>query len=58
MVIEKIHGISTEVLIWARETAGMSTAEASKKLGIKLERLNALENGSDQPTRTTLICNH
>jgi Zn-dependent peptidase ImmA (M78 family) len=52
---EKVQGINSEILTWARETAGMSMIEAAKNLNIKnIERLSSLENGSDNPTRSIL----
>jgi len=54
--------INPTILKWARETAGLTLDEASKKLGITelrealpCDRLSALENGATEPTRTMLI---
>ena len=51
-----------ELLIWARETAGLSRKEAAKKLNIKdarglsaTKRLADMEGGITQPTRSMLI---
>lgn len=54
--------VSHEILRWARETAGMSTAEAVHKLGIAdargvsaVDRLTALEAGEVEPSRPLLV---
>jgi Zn-dependent peptidase ImmA (M78 family)/transcriptional regulator with XRE-family HTH domain len=54
--------VNPEILIWARETAGLTLEEASRKLGINkargkkpVERLQALENGDVTPSRTLLL---
>ena len=53
--------INPDVLKWARETAGLTVAEAAEKRGLKdtakmsaVEKLHALENGSRDPAPTTL----
>jgi Zn-dependent peptidase ImmA (M78 family) len=53
--------VNPEILIWARETAGLSSEEASKALGIKeaysrtsVERLERLEKGVEEPSRSVL----
>ncbi len=53
--------VNPEILVWARETAGLSIEEAAEKLSIKeaygkspTERLIELENGKAEPTRTLL----
>ena len=50
--------VSPEILVWARETAGLTREEAARKLGIRdargvaaVARLNALETGDASPTR-------
>jgi Zn-dependent peptidase ImmA (M78 family) len=43
--------ITPRVLIWARETAGLSVEAAAKKLGISPQRLTAFEAGEREPTR-------
>ena len=43
--------IAPRVLIWARETAGLSVETAAKKLGISSQRLAAFEAGEREPTR-------
>lgn len=53
--------VNPEILIWARDTAGLSIEEACKKLGFKdnkkfscSEQLINLETGQVEPSRTTL----
>lgn len=53
--------INAEILVWARETAGLSLADAAEKLGIKLaggiageDRLAAIEAGETLATRPQL----
>lgn len=47
--------IVPEVLIWARETAGLSVEEAAKKLGISARRLLEFEGGEREPTRNQVV---
>ncbi len=54
--------VSPGILQWARETAGLTLEEATKKLGIRevggkspLDRLSALESGEAEPTRPMLL---
>lgn len=54
--------VNPEILKWARETAGLSQADAVKKLGIgeargvaAVDRLAALERGEVVPTRRQLL---
>ena len=54
--------VKPEILIWARETAGLKPEDAVKKLDIRdsrgtaaLDRLSALETGEDSPTRPMLV---
>jgi Zn-dependent peptidase ImmA (M78 family)/transcriptional regulator with XRE-family HTH domain len=54
--------INPEILVWARETAGLTPEEAAEKLGIRdargvaaVDRLAALETGDDVPTRPMLV---
>ena len=54
--------VNPEILIWARETAGFAREDAAKKLDIRaaygvdaVERLAALEVGTDEPTRPMLV---
>ena len=54
--------VSPEVLKWARETAGLSKAEAASKLDLRPaygltaeERLAAIESGDVEPTRPQLV---
>ena len=53
--------VNPEILVWARETAGLGHEAAVKKLGIRdargvaaIDRLHALESGKDEPTRAML----
>jgi Zn-dependent peptidase ImmA (M78 family)/transcriptional regulator with XRE-family HTH domain len=47
--------INPRILTWARETAGLSIEAAARKLGLTGERLQALEDGQQAPTRRQLI---
>ena len=54
--------VNPEILVWARETAGLMPEDAIKKLGIRdawgvaaLDRLSALESGEAAPTRPMLV---
>lgn len=54
--------VNPEILVWARENAGLSLSEAAPKLEIRpargiqpAERLAALEQGKVRPTRTLLL---
>ena len=54
--------VSPEILSWARDRAGLSKAEAARKLAIKaaygktpLERLTELESGDREPTRPLVL---
>lgn len=54
--------INPRILIWARETAGLSLQEAAQKLGISeshgvppADRLAAFEGGTREPTRPLLV---
>lgn len=42
--------IKPELLIWARESAGLSIEVAAKKVGVKPDRLNKWEKGELRPT--------
>ena len=46
--------VNPQILIWARETAGLDAENAAKKLGIKPKNLVKMEDGSKSPTRTQL----
>ena len=53
--------VNPDILRWARETAGLSPAEAAKKVALAAtkkftaaERIEALESGEDEPTRPLL----
>ena len=54
--------VNPEILVWARETAGLTREEAVRKLGIRdargvtaPDRLSALETGENTPTRPLLV---
>ena len=54
--------VNPEILVWARETAGLTHEQAVKKIGIKpaygieaVDRLAALEAGTTEPTRPILV---
>ena len=55
--------VNPEILVWARETAGLTKAEAAKKnqrlrdtrTGSAVDKLNALEYGMDEPSRPVLV---
>jgi len=54
--------VNPEVLRWARESAGLTLEEAARKLQIRearrfspVQRLEALENGREQPSRPMLL---
>ncbi len=44
-----------QVLIWARETAGLSVEAAAKKLRISPQRLSTIETGEHEPTRQQIL---
>ena len=54
--------VNPEILVWARETARLELDEAARKLGFQdtlkrraKDRLNALEMGEDEPSRSVLV---
>ena len=47
--------IVPEVLVWARETAGLSIEAAAKKLGVSARRLTEFEAGQREPTRNQIV---
>ena len=54
--------VNPEILVWARETAGLMPEEATKKLAIRdtkkataLERLAGYESGAEDPSRSLLL---
>lgn len=54
--------LNPEILVWARETAGLSLDEGARTLGLKdargrtgAERLAALERGDEEPGRPLLL---
>lgn len=53
--------VNPDILVWARETAGLTVEDAAEKLSIKsargvaaADRLSALEKGEKEPTRPML----
>jgi len=53
--------VNPDIIRWARETAGLTLEEATKKLAIReargvsaIDRLTALESGDDVPTRSVI----
>ena len=54
--------VNPEILVWARETAGLTVGDAVAKVGIRdargltgVDRLAALERGEERPTRRILV---
>jgi len=47
--------VNPDILIWARMSAGLTPAEACKKLQIKERRLEEIESGKTAPTRRQLV---
>ena len=54
--------VNPEILVWARETAGLTLQDAVTKVGIRdargvaaVDRLTALERGEERPTRRVLV---
>jgi Zn-dependent peptidase ImmA (M78 family) len=48
--------VNPSILVWARETAGLSVEAAAEKLGLSgPDRLQALETGQQPPTRRQLV---
>lgn len=54
--------VNPAIMVWARETAGLSQAEAAKKLGFQdssrssaVEKLALIERGQKEPSRPQLI---
>lgn len=54
--------VNPEILVWARETAGLTPAEAARKLGLNdsgrssaVSKLAALETGAAEPSRSRLV---
>lgn len=56
-------GVNPEILVWARETAGLTQEEAARRNqslrdtrdASAVDRLNALEYGLDEPSRSVLV---
>ena len=56
--------VNPEILVWARETAGLTLQDAAAKVGIRdargvaaVDRLAALERGAGEPIRPVLVRN-
>jgi len=47
--------VNPDILSWAREAAELSMDEAARKLGIRANRLVALEEGRQDPSRSMLV---
>ena len=50
----EVVGLNPNLLVWAREDAGLTIAEASSELGVSEERLLAFESGHANPTHGQL----
>lgn len=48
-------GFNPAVFKWARESAGLSVADAALALKMKQERLEAIEHGEEEPSRSVLL---
>lgn len=60
--MQRAENINPSILSWARETAGLSLAQAATRLGFSdgkdvsaADKLRALENGEARPTRNQLL---
>ena len=54
--------VNPDIMVWARETAGLTKKDAAKKLGFRdsskssaVEKLARIENGQKEPSRPQLI---
>lgn len=47
--------VNPEVLIWARESAGLSVEGAAKKLALNTDTLAAFERGQNEPSRKQIV---
>src|SRR5258708_38661966 len=47
--------VNPEILIWARESAGLSVERAAKKLALQPPSLVALERGEHEPSRNQIV---
>ena len=47
--------VNPEILVWARETAGLTLQDAAARGVAAVDRLAALERGDGEPTRPTLV---
>ena len=61
-MIGAMPAVNPDILVWARETAGLTLQDAAAKVGIRdawgmaaVDRLAALERGEKEPTRPVLV---
>jgi Zn-dependent peptidase ImmA (M78 family)/transcriptional regulator with XRE-family HTH domain len=47
--------VNPEILVWARQSAGLSIAEAAKKLALAPDTLTGIESGEREPSRKQLV---
>ena len=54
--------VNPTIMVWARETAGLTQEEAAKKLGFQdssrssaVEKLALIESGQKEPSRSRLV---
>lgn len=54
--------VNPEIIVWARETAGLTVADAAKRVGFSgsrrssaADKLTAIEDGEREPTRSQLV---
>jgi len=62
MTMARAENINSDILVWARKTAGLSPEEAAARLHLTdtkkataLEKLTNLETGENKPTRRQLV---
>ena len=62
LTVEAMPAVNPEILVWARQTAGLTLGDAVMKVGIRdargvaaVDRLAALERGEREPTRPVLV---
>ncbi len=60
--VSEMPRVNPEILVWARETAGLTPEEAARKLGLSdsgrssaVSKLAALETGAAEPSRSRLV---
>ena len=61
-LVSKAMALNPQIMIWAREKAGLSVDEAAHVLGFKdardrtaAERLQTIEAGEEEPSRSVLL---